>query len=419
MAIKGERFDGHDFIRAAIEGGAACVVGRRAKLEGLADAAARTAGLIEVGDPLEALRLLAQNYRARLNIPLVAITGSCGKTTTKDMLAAILAQERRVVATEGNLNNLIGAPLMLLRIGSDTEAAVLEIASNTPGEIGLLARTLSPTAGVVTNIGPVHLEGFGTIEGVFEEKTSLIPHIRSGGYLVVCKEDISPERVRSMFDGEVITFGSDESADFFATDIRNDMNKGTDFLLNGEEELTIPIVGRHNVRNALAAIAAATAQGMGIDAIRAGLEKFTASAMRMEAREHRGATIINDAYNANPRAMRESISTVLEAKAERRILALGDMLELGAQAVEEHRSLGQYIGGAGIDLLYACGEFGAAVIEGAIEAGMQAERAYVCEDADGIAVSLKYILREGDVLLVKGSRGMQMERVVHGILKEG
>ncbi len=417
VAIKGERFDGHDFVRAAIDRGAACVVGRRTKLRGLADAAP-SAGLIDAGDPLRALRLLAQNYRERLSIPVVAITGSCGKTTTKDMLAAILRQERRVVATEGNLNNLIGAPLMVLRIDSETEAAVLEIASNTPGEIELLARTLSPTAGIITNIGPVHLEGFGTIEGVFEEKTSLVPHIRSGGFLVVHREDVSPERVRAVFDGEVIAFGPDESADFFAVDIRHDINEGTTFLLNGEEEIAIPVVGRHNVQNALAAIAAATAMGVEMEAIRAGLEGFSPCAMRMEVRHHRGATIINDAYNANPRAMRESIATVLGAKAERRILALGDMLELGAQAAKEHRSLGQFIGGAGIDLLYACGEFAAAVVEGAIEAGMQPERAHVCKDTDEVVVSLKYILREGDLLLVKGSRGMQMERVVNGILAQ-
>jgi UDP-N-acetylmuramoyl-tripeptide--D-alanyl-D-alanine ligase len=422
FAIKGKRFDGHDFASAALERGAACVVGLPEKLDGLAVAAEAKgrpgACLIGTDDPLEALRQLAQNYRVRLDAPIVAVTGSCGKTTTKDMLAAILGRSRRVVATEGNLNNQIGAPLMLLRAGSETEVAVLEIASNNFGEIEALARTLSPTAGIITNIGPVHLEGFGSIEGVFREKTSLVPHIRPGGFLVVNEKDVPPDRVRPMFDGEIITFGLEESADFFATDIRHDIESGTRFLLNGGRELTIPVAGGHNVENALAAAAAATALGADIDEIRAGLESFSASAMRMEVGSYKGATIINDAYNANPRAMRESISTVIEARAERRILALGDMLEMGEQAAEEHRSLGRYVGQGRIDLLYACGEFAGEIVEGAVEAGMQAERACRCADTEEIAISLRYILREGDILLVKGSRGMQMERVVQLISEE-
>jgi UDP-N-acetylmuramoyl-tripeptide--D-alanyl-D-alanine ligase len=417
-ALKGERFNGHDFVEAALENGASCVVGSKPKLRHLVDVDPRNVGLIEVDEPLGALHQLAQNYRKKFEVPLVAVAGSCGKTTTKDLLAAMLAQTRKVVATEGNLNNLIGAPLMLLRMDSKTKAAVLEIASNTPGEIDRLAWILSPTAGIITNIGPVHLEGFGTIEGVFKEKSSMIPHIRSGGFVVIYDGDVPPERVRPMFDGEIVTFGLNERSDFFATDIQQDGAARTRFLLNGEHRLSIPILGAHNVLNAVAAIAAAMQLGTDMDAIRAGLENFSASAMRMEMSEYRGATIINDAYNANPRAMRESIATILNAPAERRILALGDMLELGEMAATAHRSLGQYIGRAGIDLLYACGEFGGEVVDGAIEAGMQAERACRCEDTGEIATSLKYILREGDILLVKGSRGMRMERVIE-LMHEG
>lgn len=414
LALKGETFNGHDFAEAALERGAACVVGGR--LKGLTGK--EGAGLIEVDDPLGALHALAQNYRDRFDCPLVAIAGSCGKTTTKDMLAAILGQTKKIVATEGNLNNLIGAPLMLLRMDSETEVAVFEIASNAPGEIDTLARILSPTAGVITNIGPVHLEGFGTIEGVFEEKCSMISQIRSGGFLIVYAEDIPPERVEPMFDGKIVTFGLIEGTDYFATDIKQDIDTGTRFLLNGEHELSIPILGEHNVLNALAATAAAKGLGVEMDAIRSGLKKFSVSAMRMEVRKYKGATIVNDAYNANPRATRESISTILKAPATRRILALGDMLELGELAPTAHRSLGQYIGRTGIDLLYACGQFGGEIVDGAIEAGMQAERAYRCEDAGEIATSLKYILREGDILLVKGSRGTRMERVIEQMIEE-
>jgi UDP-N-acetylmuramoyl-tripeptide--D-alanyl-D-alanine ligase len=422
LALKGDTFNGHDFAEAALKKGAACVIGVSQNLDDLAKlknlGGDKAPGLIKVDDPLTALHSLAQNYRKRFDCPLVAIAGSCGKTTTKDMLAAILKQAKTVVATKGNLNNLIGAPLTLLDLDSETEVAALEIASNTPGEIDTLARILSPTAGVITNIGPVHLEGFGAIEGVFKEKTSMIPHIRTGGFLVVYADDIPPERARSMFDGKIKTFGTEEGVDFFATDIRQDIDAGTRFNVNGKHEVSIPILGEHNVLNALAAIAVATELGVGMDAIKAGLKNFSVSAMRMEALKLSGATILNDAYNANPRAMRESISTVLKATAERRILALGDMLELGDLAATAHRSLGQHIGRTGIDLLYTCGEFGGEIVDGAIEAGMQTERACALKDTTEIAKSLKYILREGDLLLVKGSRGARMERVVEQIMEE-
>ncbi len=419
LAIEGDRFNGHDFAEAAVKRGAAGVIGRRRKVTGLAEKlAARPACLVEVDEPLSALHRLAQRYRAKFDIPLIAIAGSCGKTTTKDMLAAILGQKRKIVATEGNLNNLIGAPLTLLRLGPDTETAIIEIASNAPGEIERLARIVSPTAGIITNIGPVHLEGFGTIEGVFEEKVSLARSVVSGGFLVVYEDDVPPERIRPMFSGEILTFGLRESADFRASGIRQNIETGAEFVLNGGEKFRIPVAGTHNVLNAVAAIAAATRLGMDMGLIRSGLEKFSASAMRMEVLRLRGATIINDAYNANPRAMRESISTVIGTQAERKILVLGDMLELGELAPMAHRSLGQFIGRAGIDLLYACGEFAGEIVDGAIETGLQAECAFRCADTDEIAVSVKYVLREGDLLLVKGSRGMRMERVVKLLFEE-
>jgi UDP-N-acetylmuramoyl-tripeptide--D-alanyl-D-alanine ligase len=419
LAIEGHRLNGHDFAEIAVEQGAAGVIGRPGKLADLAARLARPAGLIEVGDPLAALHELARSYRAKFDIPIVAVAGSCGKTTTKDMLASILGQTKSVVATQGNLNNLIGAPLTLLRIGAGAEAAVLEIASNAPGEIERLAWVIAPTAGIITNIGPVHLEGFGDMEGVFKEKSSLAPHVSSEGFLVAYAEDTPLDRIRAMFAGEIVTFGLGESADFRATDIKQEIGGGAEFTLNGAKTLRIPLVGAHNVLNALAAIAAATRLGVEPDLIRAGLERFSAQPMRMEVSRYRGAAIVNDAYNANPRAMREAISTVTDAPAKRKILALGDMLELGEFSVVAHRSLGQFIARAGVDLLYACGEFAGEIIVGAMEAGMQAERVLRCDGPDEIAASLKYILGDGDILLVKGSRGMRMERIVQLLSEEG
>ncbi|MBI5117026.1 UDP-N-acetylmuramoyl-tripeptide--D-alanyl-D-alanine ligase [Candidatus Poribacteria bacterium] len=418
LALKGDRFDGHDFAEAALNRGAEGVVGESGRLMELTGRVNGRACLIAVSDTLSALHSFARGYRSRFDIPLVAVTGSCGKTTTKDMLGAILSRTRETVATEGNLNNLIGAPLTLLRIGAGTQAAVIEIATNAPGEIGRLARTVSPTAGIITNIGPVHLEGLGSIEGVFNEKCSLVPNISPSGFLVIHEEDIPADRVRSMFGGAIVTFGLRESADFHAAQIRQEAGMGSSFLLNGKDTIRIPVVGEHNVVNALAAIAAAVQLGVSIDDIRSGLAGFSSGGMRMEFLRFRGATIINDAYNANPRAMRESISTVMAMPARRRILVIGDMLELGEYAHDAHHSLGQYIGQEKPDLLYVRGEHSPEVRDGALESGMQPERVYCCAGAGEIAASLRYILGPDDLLLVKGSRGMRMEEVIEILLKD-
>lgn len=409
LALKGENFNGHTFAESALARGASGIIGQSDEVQRLKEGGNRRKGLIAVDETLAALHRLALAYRSKFDMPLVAITGSCGKTTTKDMLASILKENLKTVKTEGNLNNLIGAPLMLLRLDSETEAAVIEIASNAPGEIECLSRILSPTAAIITNIGPVHLEGFGTIEGVFKEKSAVLEHIRSGGFAVINNEDIGPEYISSIFEGKTITFGQDESADYFASEIRQDMKAGTEFLLNGEDSVRIPILGTHNVHNALAAIAAAKEFGIDIDTIREGLRDFPATAMRMETHAYKGATVINDAYNANPRAMRASISTIMAMPAERKILALGDMLELGAQSAVEHRSLGHYAGLSDPDQLYLVGEFKEECREGALKAGMQPERIHCCADVEEVGISLKYTLRPGDLVLLKGSRGIRME----------
>lgn len=418
LALKGDRFDGHDFLKEALQKSAAGVIGEADKLSDMTRAADSRAALITVGDTLSALHTLARNYRSKFDIPIVAVTGSCGKTTTKDMLASILSQFRTTLKTEGNLNNFIGTPLMLLRMDSTTQAAVLEIASNAPGEIRKLAEVVQPTAGIITNIAAAHLEGLGSLEGVLEEKCSLLPFISPSGFLVTNREEVPLERARSMFSGKIITVGAREPADFYATDVRQDLRAGVVFRLNGKEMIRLPIAGMHNVMNALAAIAAAVQLGVDPETLQKGLDAFSPASMRMQICACRGATIINDAYNANPRAMRESISTVLSMQAERRILVLGDMLELGKYSRDEHRLLGRYVADTKTDLLYLRGEFAGQVEEGALEGGMQAERIYRCETPDEIAASLKYILRPGDLVLVKGSRGMQMEKVVQHLSEE-
>ncbi len=412
LALEGERFDGHDFIPTALEKGAAGVIARADKVRDSAQRLDHEAGLIAVDDTLAALHALAKNYRRQFRIPVVAVTGSCGKTTTKDMLAAILAEGGETLKTEGNLNNLIGAPLMLLRLAPDTRSAVIEIASNSPGEIPRLSQTVSPTAGIITSIGPVHLEGFGSIEGVMMEKCSLAANVSADGFMVINSDDIPASRISSFFNGKIITFGAADSADYFATEVRQDLEHGTEFLVNDAEPVSIPVAGMHNVLNALAAIAAARELGYGFDRIRRGLKHYTAAKMRMETVKIKGATVVNDAYNANPRAMRESISAVMAMPAGRKLLALGDMLELGEYAREAHHSLGLYVASLQPAVLYLVGDYSGEVRDGALEGGLQAERIKCCADTGEIAALLKENLSPRDLLLVKGSRGMQMERVI-------
>jgi UDP-N-acetylmuramoyl-tripeptide--D-alanyl-D-alanine ligase len=299
-----------------------------------------------------------------------------------------------------------------LQLSSGTRGAVIEIASNRPGEIERLSLILNATAGIITSVGPVHLEGFGSLEGVMKEKCSLAAHVSSDGFIVINHDDIPVDRIRSQFKGKIITFGSTDSAEYYATAVRQDLRKGTEFLINGGEPAAIPVPGMHNVLNALAATAAARELGIDFDRIRRGLSSFAGGKMRMEIMEIYGAMAVNDAYNANPRAMRESISTIMAMPAARRILALGDMLELGEYADEAHHSLGLYLGQAKPDLVYLLGESSGVVRSGALESGMHSEQIHCCARGEEIAASLKSILRPGDLLLVKGSRGMQMERIL-------
>ncbi|RJP24811.1 MAG: UDP-N-acetylmuramoyl-tripeptide--D-alanyl-D-alanine ligase [Candidatus Abyssobacteria bacterium SURF_5] len=419
LALKGERFDGHAFAEKALEKGAAAVIAERGQLREMQERLPDDGGLIEVGDTLAALHLLAQRYRAMFHIPVIGITGSCGKTTTKDMLSAILNEGGKALKTEGNLNNLIGAPLMLLKLAPEIKAAVIEIASNSPGEIARLSSILNPTGGIITSVGPVHLEGFGSLEGVMNEKCSLAGFIAPDGFLVINHDDIPVERIGSGFKGKITTFGAADSADFYATAVRQDLKNGAEFLVNGREPMTVPVAGLHNILNALAATAAARELGIDFEQIRCGLRRFAGCKMRMEILDLRGITAVNDAYNANPRAMRESISTVMAMPAARRILVLGDMLELGDYAREAHRSLGLFVGQLGPDLLYLMGSFADEVRAGAVDAGLQANRISCFARPEEIATSLREILQPQDLLLVKGSRGMRMERVLHLLNEEG
>jgi UDP-N-acetylmuramoyl-tripeptide--D-alanyl-D-alanine ligase len=409
VALRGERFDAHDFLAAAAEAGAAALLVETRALD-----AARAAGLaaVAVDDTLTALGDLAAHHRGRLPAKVVGVTGSNGKTTTKEMLAAILALEGPTVKSPASFNNFIGVPLTLFRAAPEHRYAVVEMGANAPGEIARLAAIARPEVGVITNVGEAHLEGFGDLAGVAAAKTELLGGIAPGGVAVLNGDDPWLRRAASGFAGRVAWFGDGRDA-LAAAAVKAD-DDGVSFVLDGMP-VRLPAGGAHNVQNALAAAAAARALGVANDVVARGLAAYTPPPMRME--EWRGAvTLVNDAYNANPASMRAALAEVARRRVEgRKVFVCGDMLEMGPAAGDLHRALGAAAAGSGVDLLCAVGEQAGAVGAGAGGAGMPAERVRVWPDADAAVRALPALLRRGDLVWLKGSRRVGLERVADAV----
>ncbi|MFO7287268.1 MAG: UDP-N-acetylmuramoyl-tripeptide--D-alanyl-D-alanine ligase [Gammaproteobacteria bacterium] len=406
VALRGQRHDGHRFVDdAAVRGAVGAIVST------LSDA---PLAQILVDDTLKALGALARAWRASFSIPVVAVTGSAGKTTVKELIAAILAvgpggRGRRVCVTEGNLNNEIGLPLTLMRLSSEHEAAVVELGANHPGEIDRLARIAQPSVGVITNAGPAHLEGFGSIDGVAKAKGELLDHLPPDGTAVLNADDphVGEWRARSRAN-RVLTFGRSNDADFTVIGEPSLGEDGARFTMrtpSGEIDIALPLLGPTNVVNALAAAAAAHAVGCGNDEIAAGLSRAAAVRGRMNAvRGRKGALVIDDAYNANPSSARAALD-FLAARSGTRIFVLGDMLELGPTAPKLHAEIGEYAKGR-CDELVTIGPLS----RRAAEAFGDAAESYA--DAPDAARALDAKLAPGVTVLVKGSRAMGLERVV-------
>lgn len=423
VAIKGPRFDGHDFVAAALERGAsgAVVSGSEWVLR------ERAWGpfldrhfLILVEDPLAALQSLATWHRMRFDLPLIGVTGSNGKTTTKEMIAAILSRRGPVLKTEGNLNNHLGLPLSLLRLDAAHRAAVLEIGISLKGEMRRLCEIARPTVGLITNIGPAHLEFLGSLEGVAEEKGALFEAVRAGGTAVINLNDPHLSSWEKRLSNRW-TFAMDAPADVTATEIRPEAS-GIGFLLTlhrtGEAgRILLATSGRHQVANALGAAAVACALGYRLEEIREGLAAFRPVALRAEVLAADGKTILLDAYNANPASMKAALEMLAafprrEGAASRKIALLGDMLELGTFSASAHRETGAAAAQNGIDLLIAVGQWAGAMAEGARRAGMAGEKVAAYADLASLQKEFLTYIRKGDVLLIKGSRGMRMETVL-------
>ncbi len=411
FALRGVSYDGHDFIESAVQSGASGVVLTRG-----AEGIAAGVSVLRVEDTLAALQMLAKYNRQLSHVPVIGVTGSSGKTSTKDLVYSVLSARFRTLKTEGNLNNELGLPLTLLGLEHGHQAAVVEMAMRGMGEIDLLSRIALPTGAVITNIGVTHFERLGSVDNIARAKGEILDYIPPGGFAVLHGESPYMEREAARCRGRVIFYGENTGLDVYARDITpvGGGNRFTAVIRGKEAEFYIPLPGRHNVVNGLAAIAVGLELGMETEEIRNGLSGANLTAMRLEISEFNGVRIINDSYNANPDSARAAIQVLAEVAGgkSRKIAVLGDMLELGEKSDSAHLEVGRAVQEAGVDLLAAVGEKAVYMGRGAEEAGMPPGRIHYYKSAPEAARELKKSIGPGDVVLVKGSRGMKMEEFV-------
>ena len=423
IALKGARFDGHHYALEALKKKAGGVLIEEDKVGDIRWNGYRTRAVIAVKDTLAALGEIARSWRRKYKTPVVALTGSNGKTTTKEMIAVCLETTFPILKTKGNLNNLIGVPLTLLALTERERVVVLEMGMNVPGEIRRLTEIAEPDVGLITNIQTVHLEGMGSLERLKEEKGELYRRMRRDGTILVNQDDARVVDLASDYPGQKITLGIEHPADVMAKEVRLNGAEGTSFtlILEGEVvEIHLPLLGRHFIPNALSAMAVACLFGVEVREAKKALENFQPFPLRMEVVSLKGGkTVINDAYNANPYSMEFALETLAEVKGKGRTIAvLGDMLELGNFTREAHQRIGQKVSQLSIDFLLAMGEEAPVVVESAIRYGFPTERARVVESHSEAVSLLRQISQNGDWILVKGSRKMAMEKIVEG-LREG
>jgi len=419
IALKGPHFDGHHYASEALRKKAGGVLIEEAKVGDIRSNGDRSNPVIAVKDTLTALGDIARDWRRSHGTPVVGLTGSNGKTTTKEMIAVCLETTFPVLKTKGNLNNLIGVPLTLLGLTEKERVVVLEMGMNVPGEIRRLTEIAEPDVGLITNVHEVHLEGLGSVDRLKEEKGELFRRMRKDGTIVVNQDDPRVVDLASQYPGQKITFGMEHPADVMAKEIRLG-SEGTSFtlILEGEAmEIHLPLFGRHFVPNALSAVAIASLFGVEVRRIKESLEKVQPFPMRMEVlRLKGGKTLINDAYNANPHSTELALETLAEAKGEGRAIAvLGDMLELGNFAKEAHEEIGKKVSELSIDFLVTMGEEAATVVESAFRHGYPTKSAKVVKSHSEAISLLRGMIQDGDWILVKGSRRMAMEKIAEGL----
>jgi UDP-N-acetylmuramoyl-tripeptide--D-alanyl-D-alanine ligase len=420
FAITGDRLDGHQFLPQALAAGRGAVVSHVP--EGVDPAK----GIVRVGDTTVALQQLARSIRQQRDFTLIGITGSAGKTTTKELIATLVGTERRTFKSWGNFNNLIGCPLCVDNTPDDAEVVVSEMGMNHKGEIAQMAGWTRPNIGVYTNIGPVHIEFFGTIEKIAEAKRELLENLADDGVVVVNNDNSYVVDISRDFAGKKVTYGIDHDADYRAVNVRIRGLLGSSFTLQAEggtHDYTLALPGRHNLENLIAAIATARTLGISWDGIARGVGEAKPA-------YHRGvivpvavadgeATVYDDTYNSNPYALASALALLEQADVPngRRIAVIGDMLELGAEELQFHRDAGRAIP-RGVDAVIGVGKRSEALLDGAREAGFAEAALHHFDDAAAAGAFLRTFLRAGDLVLVKASRGIGLDRIVTMLEKE-
>jgi UDP-N-acetylmuramoyl-tripeptide--D-alanyl-D-alanine ligase len=414
FAVKGEKMDGHDFVEQALSKGAAAAMIRKDQRSQYS----KKSKLISVDDTLIALQTFAAAVRRIWAKPLVGVTGSAGKTTTKEAIAHVLATKFRVLKSEGNFNNHFGLPLMLLKIEPEHDIAVIEMGMSHAGEIAELAKIAQPEIGVVTNVAPVHLEYFNSIADIARAKYELIQSLPASGTAVLNADDEYVSQFGRDFHGKVVTYGFSPSADVRAENLQSQGIFGSSFdavIGSCREKATLPLLGAHNIFNALAAVAVAVERGLTPSEAVEALATLAPADKRGQVVKLGNITVINDCYNSNPKALDAMVDALANTPAARRIVVAGEMLELGPSAEEMHRRSGRHMAQKRVDMLLGVRGLAAPMVEAAKAEGIRAEFVATPEEAGGW---LENETREGDVVLLKASRGVKLERALEKWLSQ-
>lgn len=408
IPLKGEHADGHDFVKSALEHGASAALTEK-NIE-------RAKGtLIRVKDTRKAMGDIARCYKKKYFVPSVAITGSVGKTTTKDMVYAVLAAHYNTLKTPNNFNNDIGVPLTIYGLEKEHEIAVIEMGMNHFGEIEYLAGIALPDAAIITNIGMSHIENLGSQEGIFRAKMEITKHFTEKNTLFVNGDD---KFLKTVTGGpyRVVKYGLDPSCDVYAKDIENKGHSGVEFTVvydGGEFRAAVAQPGVHNVYNALAAVCAGLNFGVSVEECIKGLKECEYTSRRLEIIEHKGIEIINDCYNSSPDSIRAALKVLKASSAGNKIAVLGDVLEMGEFAAKAHYDLGKDVAESGIAMLVTAGENAAKIAEGAGDNGFDNVKIY--ETTEAAAEAIAGLVRAGDSVLVKASHGMHFEKITEAI----
>ena len=404
VALKGENFDGHDFIESLENTGTAAVISETEKNVSMPQ--------IIVNNTTKAFGDLASYYRSQLGIPIAALTGSVGKTTTKEMMHRVLSAKYNTLKTRENENNYIGVSQTLFRIGEAHEAAVVEMGTNNPGEINALSMLAKPDLAAITNIGVSHIERFGSRENILKEKLDILSGMKPGSKIVLNADDaflntVKPDNFTPFYFGI-----KNKSADIFAEDI-SEYGARLSFYLNfhgTRQKVIMPAIGVHNVYNALAAIMTGVLLGVSLSDAACSLARYENVGMRQRVREVSGIRVIEDCYNASPESVKAAMHLLVSRESGGKIAVLGDILELGAYSQTAHRLVGEYVAGAKADALFTYGEASKTAAKTASELGVK--QVYSYTDPEELVKALTDFVKEGDTVLFKGSRGMKMENLI-------